>query len=241
MTAKIGLIGGVGWPATVAYYETICRASGSEAIDAPDMSIESLDMSKALEALGKARADDEDSWAAFDNYFSIALGRLAASGCKLAAIASVTPHIRLPAITRNSPIPVVSVVDATAELLASNPPKRAVILGTSFTMQGTLFDKALKDLGIEIIKPENDKITALTELLHQYFYSGRGAAGHEALIEYVRSIVTDPDNVLFVLACTDLTPAFPENVGQALFSSSGIRFLDTTAAHVDAILRASQS
>jgi len=104
MTAKIGLIGGVGWPATVAYYETICRASGSEAIDAPDMSIESLDMSKALEALGKARADDEDSWAAFDNYFSIALGRLAASGCKLAAIASVTPHIRLPAITRNSPI-----------------------------------------------------------------------------------------------------------------------------------------
>ena len=116
-----------------------------------------------------------------------------------------------------------------------------MILGTSFTMQGTLFDKALEDLGVEIIKPENDKITALTELLHQYFYSGRGAAGHEALIEYVRSIVTDPDNVLFVLACTDLTPAFPENVGQALFSSSGIRFLDTTAAHVDAILRASQS
>jgi len=240
LTAKIGLIGGVGWPATVAYYETICRASGSEAIDAPDMSIESLDMSKALEALSKTKADDEDSWATFDNYFSIALDRLAASGCKVAAIASVTPHIRLRAITRNSPIPVVSVVEATADIIASNPPKRAVILGTSFTMKGTLFDKALEDLGVELIKPENDKIATLSELLKIYFYSGRGPEGHEALIGYVRSIVTEPDDVLFVLACTDLTPAFPENVGQTLFSSSGIQFLDTTAAHVDAVLRASQ-
>lgn len=241
MTAKIGLIGGVGWPATVAYYETICRASGSEAIDAPDMSIESLDMSKALEALAKAKADEEDSWATFDNYFSLALERLAVSGCKVAAIASVTPHIRLQAITRNSRIPVVSVVDATADTLASTPPKRAVILGTRFTMEGKLFDKALEDLGIEIIKTENNQITALTDLLHAYFYSGRGVAGQEALLEYVRSIVTDLDDVLFVLACTDLTPAFPENAGQALFSSNGIWFLDTTAAHVDAVLRASQS
>jgi len=240
MTAKIGLIGGVGWPATIAYYETICRAAaGSEAIAAPDMSIESLDMSKALEALGKA--DDEESWATFDNYFSIALDRLTASGCEVAAIASVTPHIRLPAITRNSPIPVISVVDATVDMLASKPPKQAVVLGTSVTMEGMLFDKALEGVGVGMIKPGNEKIAALTELLNKYFYSGRGPEGREALIGYVRSIIADPDDVLFVLACTDLTPAFPENVGQALFFSSGIKFLDTTAAHVDAILRASKS
>jgi aspartate racemase len=237
MTAKIGLIGGVGWPATVAYYETICRAvAGPEAIAAPDMSIESLDMSKALEALSKAY--DEESWATFDTYFSTALDRLAASGCGVAAIASVTPHVRLSAITRNSPIPVVSVVDATADILALHRPKQAVVLGTRVTMTGTLFDKALESLGIAMIKPDDKDIAALTELLNLYFYSGRGPDGRGALIEYARSIAPNPDDVLFILACTDLTPAFPETIGQALFVSDGIQFLDTTAAHVDAILRA---
>ena len=239
MASKIGLIGGVGWPATVAYYETICRAAaGDDAIAAPEMTIESLDMSKAISLLGSA--DDAQSWEEFDTYFCRAVDRLAASGCDLAAIASVTPHVRLDAIANQTQIPIVSVVDATAQCISANPPEQAVILGTGVTMQGTLFDQALADIGVEVIKPGIDKIGELTDLLNQYFYSGRGPDGRMALINYVQSLVADPDYVLFVLACTDLTPAFPDKVGQLKFSSDGFDFLDTTAAHVSAVLHASQ-
>jgi len=97
MSLKIGLIGGLGWPATLAYYEAICGAARiNGAAGSPEMTIESLDMAKTLAARGKP--NDDASWAAFDRIFQEALGRLHTAGCDIAAIASVTPHNRLASI-----------------------------------------------------------------------------------------------------------------------------------------------
>ncbi len=57
---KLGIVGGVGWSSTVEYYTEICRlskerylasgAAGAPAI--PEMTIESLDLRKAISYLG---------------------------------------------------------------------------------------------------------------------------------------------------------------------------------------------
>lgn len=239
MSRKIGLIGGLGWPATVAYYEAICRtAKAAGHKGSPEMAIESLDMSATVAARGVA--GDEKSWAGFDNIFRWALKRLSAAGCECAAIASVTPHNRLHAISQDAPLPVVSVVEAVADKVRPGVHTKAIVLGTSVTMEGKLFDDDLTDMGVTLVQPSKTDVTGMTSLLDEFFYTGRAIEGRDSLITFVKSIVREPRDVLIVLACTDLTPAFPESAGQARFAAEGFDFLDATAAHVEAILKAAE-
>jgi aspartate racemase len=239
MSLKIGLIGGLGWPATVAYYEAICRAARDCAeTGSPEMTVESLDMAKTLAARGTR--DNDASWSAFDGIFQHALARLHNAGCEIAAIASVTPHNRFAAISKESRIRLVNIVDAVASNLPQGIAKEAVVLGTSVTMQGTLFDDALMRSGINIRRVKSSDIAVHSDLLETYFYSGRAEEGREALIRYVRSISGDSEEILCVLACTDLAPAFPDKAGQVIFDAGGIKFCDATAAHVQAILAATR-
>jgi aspartate racemase len=237
MSPKIGLIGGLGWPATAAYYEAICRGARVDGeTGSPEMTIESLDKAKTLAARGTP--NDEESWSAFDGIFRQALGRLHAAGCDIAAIASVTPHNRLSAISKKSRIGIVSIVDAVESKLPGKIAKEAVVLGTSVTMQGTLFDDVLMQLGMTVRRSKNADIAAHGDLLETYFYSGRTEEGRRALIRYIRSAFGGTEELLCILACTDLAPAFPDKSGQVVFEADGINFCDATAAHVDAILAA---
>lgn len=239
MSRKIGLIGGLGWPATVAYYEAICRAAKAAGHKgSPETAIESLDMSVTVAARGVA--GDDKSWTSFEDIFRRAHGRLSAAGCDCAAIASVTPHNRLDAIARDTPLPVISVVDAVTDRVRPGTHSKAIVLGTSVTMEGKLFDNALEQLGITVIQLDENHVTAIAKLLDAFFYTGRATEGRDSLIAFIRSIVGGQGGVLIILACTDLTPAFPESTGQVKFTADGFDFLDATAAHVAAILNAAE-
>jgi aspartate racemase len=224
----------------VAYYEAICRAARSDGeVGSPEMTIESLDMAKTLAARGTP--DNPASWTVFDNFFQQALTRLHSAGCDFAAIASVTPHSRLTAISEGSPLPIVSIVDAVAAKLHGSFAKEAVVLGTSVTMEGALFDDMLIWLGMNVRRAQLSEIAAFGDLLDTYFYKGRAAEGRKALIRYVREFYGGNEDLLCILACTDLAPAFPDTTGQTVFAADGINFFDATAAHVDAILAATSA
>src|ERR1035438_6897010 len=77
-----------------------------------EISIESLDLNKAVSYLGIEGY--EQSWSQFDEYHRTALKRLEASGAAFALMASNTPHHRLDAIARGVRIPVVSIFEAAA-------------------------------------------------------------------------------------------------------------------------------
>ena len=93
---KIGVVGGVAWRSTVDYYSEICRRSEQWHVSrnlqgvpsTPEMSIESLDLHKAVSYLGSDDDDDEESWLQFDDYHRAALRRLEASGADFALMAS---------------------------------------------------------------------------------------------------------------------------------------------------------
>jgi aspartate racemase len=102
---KIGIVGGLAWPSTVDYYSELCRRSEEwqkarnpqAAPWMPEMSIESLDVNKALSYIGND--EDVESWSRFDEYHRSALLRLEASGAEFALMAANTPHHRFAAIT----------------------------------------------------------------------------------------------------------------------------------------------
>jgi aspartate racemase len=121
---KIGMIGGLAWPSTAAYYRELCARTGARAeargarppLPSPPMVIESLDISVTRGLRGAA--GDEASWARYDRVFRDAFARLRAAGAEIGLIASNTPHTRLEAITRGTDLAVVSILEATAEATA---------------------------------------------------------------------------------------------------------------------------
>ncbi len=104
---KIGILGGLAWPATVEYYKAICQLSqtyhATSALSGPspmpEMCIESVNINYSYNRRG--RFGDEMSWKEYDAYFHAALQRLEASGVDFAIIASNTPHNRFETITRD--------------------------------------------------------------------------------------------------------------------------------------------
>lgn len=246
---KIGIVGGMGWRATMDYYAEICRRTEEHHIargiagppSSPEMSIESLDLARALSWLG--RDDDEGSWARFDDYHRAALRRLEAAGVEVALIASNTPHHRFREIVRGVGIPVVSIVEAAAKeaarVSARNGTRHLLLLGTALTMTSPKFRNEFAKQGIEAAGPAGDAERAATleiidELQHGHIQGMAERLGALARKAFTGQFRGSP---LVSLACTDLPVAFPEMRSRASFEEAGVVYINTTAAHVDAVMK----
>lgn len=233
---RLGLIGGLGWPATAAYYTALCKGAAERFPGgSPEMVIDSLDMAQTMAARGAF--GDDASWAGFDAFFHDAMTRLEAAGADVVAIASVTPHLRLDAIRAKTTLPILSALDATAEAVRTSGASQALVVGTAVTMGSGLFEAPLRALGVDPgARLTSDEIASFTALLDTYFYIGRGAEGRAALEGWLAPWLKKRPGAVVVLACTDLAIGFPEAEGRAIFEAGGVTYVDAMAAHVDAIL-----
>ncbi len=238
---KIGIVGGVAWPSTVLYYSALCRkseqwhcarnAQGTPTV--PEISIESLDHVKAVAYLGSDK--DEQSWARFDEYHRTALKRLAASGAEFAIIASNTPHHRFDAITKDIPIPVISILEASARECARVRARKVLLLGSAVAMKSPKFHEAFAKRGVEATGPEKDSVRAMTIELMGDLQLGKTNGAAERLMEIARlGLDREQDKAAVCLACTELPLAFEAMKTAASFSYDGIVFVNSAMAHIEA-------
>src|ERR1700685_3862277 len=165
---KIGIVGGLAWLSTVEYYSTICRQSEERHLaehlqgvpSTPEMTIESLDLNKAVSYLGTD--GDEESWSQFDEYHRTALQRVEACGADFAVMASNTPHHRFEAIVRGVWIPVISMLDVVAKESLRIGATKVLILGTALTMSSQRFREEFAKHGIEAAGPEDETTRSMT-------------------------------------------------------------------------------
>src|SRR4029077_11425216 len=130
----------------------------------PEMTIESLDLNRAVSYLGKD--GDEESWRQFDDYHRVALKRLEASGADFALMACNTAHHRFTSIVRGIGIPVINIFDEVEKECARHGAREVLILGTGLTMGSAVFRDAFAKQGIEASGPDAEAIrTATVELI----------------------------------------------------------------------------
>lgn len=243
---KIGLLGGMAWPSTIDYYRAICegatahhRARGADVpVPVPWITIESVNMAETRALRGIE--GDEASWAGFDAVLRGVMQRLEAAGCEVLAMASNTPHARLHAIEDAVSAPIVSILDETAKAAAATGAKNALVLGTAVTMRGAHYPRALRQHGIEPNErlPE-DEIDAFQRVIDIDFHEGATPAGKAAMLDLCRRHGADRQDTVVLLACTELPLAYPDYADAVTFEADGFRFVNTSAAHIRAILAAS--
>ncbi len=239
---KIGILGGLAWPATAEYYKAICQLSqayhATRAVSGPspmpEMSIESVNINYSYQRRG--RFGDEASWREYDAYFHAALQRLEANGVDFAIIASNTPHNRYEAITKAVTIPVLSIFQAVADVCIRQGIEQFLLLGTEPTMTAGVCPAFMRTHGIHAFAPADTKRQAQVVDLISELFTGKSHAGASRLHDIVDAAYahTDHSKKTVCLACTELPLAFEGHEQNETFDENGVLYLNTAMIHANA-------
>ncbi|MGA7380828.1 MAG: aspartate/glutamate racemase family protein, partial [Terriglobales bacterium] len=83
-------------------------------------------------------------------YLTAELQRLAAAKADFAVISANTPHLVFDELRKQSPIPLISIVEATCEHAKAAGLAKLGLLGTRFTMQGRFYPDVFSREGIHL-------------------------------------------------------------------------------------------
>jgi len=238
----VGIIGGIGPESTIEYYRMIIAAyrqrksgSGGAGVDLhaqdaratsyPSIIINSVDLDQLLVWM------KQDNLAAVTDYLVAALERLARAGVDFGALASNTPHIVFDELQARSPIPLLSIVEATRDEASARGLKKIGLFGTRYTMQGRFYPEVFSRAGLQIIVPNDEEQSYihekyLGELLNNVF-SPETRAGLLAIANRMK----ERDGIGgLILGGTEL-PLILRDAGD-----DELPFLDTTKIHVERIV-----
>jgi aspartate racemase len=159
----IGIIGGIGPESTIEYYRSIMAAYAERVPDGsyPSVIINSIDLKKLLELFGA------NELAKMTEFLGNEVQRLARAGAECGLIAANSPHVVFEEVSRLSPIPLISIVEATCEAAKVLGLKKLGLFGARFTMQGRFYSDVFSREGIVLVVPDaHDQVY----IHHIYFH-----------------------------------------------------------------------
>lgn len=159
--------------------------------------------------------------------------KLARAGADFAAIPANVVHFVFDDIARRSALPLLNLIEATAEESARRGYRRVAVLGTLWAMRDGLYDDLLRRRGIEPVVPDAAAQAMIQSIIRQELVKGEVREESTArLLGVVEELKADGCQAM-VLACTELPLALSaENCGVAV--------IDTTRLLAQAALAHSQ-
>jgi aspartate racemase len=146
----IGIIGGIGPESTIEYYRSIVAAYAERVPDGsyPPIIINSVDLKKLLDFLAA------NELAKMSEFLVNEIHRLARAGAECGLIAANSPHVVFDDVRRRSPIPLISIVEATCEAARVLGLRKLGLFGARFTMQGRFYPDVFSRDGIVLAVPD---------------------------------------------------------------------------------------
>ena len=221
----LGIIGGLGPESTIDYYQKILALYRERTGDGsyPEFIIASVNLRKGLDFM------DANDLAGMADYLLEGIGKLARAGADFGLISANTPHTVFDEVASKSPIPLISIVEATCAAAKARNLKRLALFGTRYTMQGSFYQKVFSREGIDLLVPDPTD----QDYIHNKYFSElvpgeflpQTRAGLLAIIDRMKA-KSDIDGV--ILAGTELPLILRDP------DHNGIPILNTTKIHVEA-------
>src|SRR4029450_2992558 len=190
---------------------------------APYIIINSLDMKKPLEMLTAGKLEE---LAAF---LSEEVETLARAGAAFALVGAHPPHLVVDALARQSPLPLISIVEATADAAKAAGLKRLGLLGTRFTMQASFYPEAVAAREIEVILPnEEEQAYIHAKYMDELVPGIILPETRDRLMNIIKSLKDRAQIDGAILGGTELSLILRD---ETVFA---VRILDTTQIHVEA-------
>lgn len=226
---RIGILGGVSAESTVGYYLAITREYIHRHGDMgyPEIIVYSVNFQEFLDWQNTGR------WDLTANRMAEIFQALAHAGADVGLIATNTLHRVFDEVAANSPIPLISIIEATAKAALEAGLSKVELLGTRFTMEESFYREGLARHGITALVPSSADRSTLHRIIVEELVRGVvSEASRRQVIAIMKDLITQGAQGV-ILGCTELPLLIrPEDVQVPL--------LDTMRIHALAALNAAE-
>lgn len=217
----IGMIGGMSWESTLEYYRIINeevkdRLGGFHSAKCILYSVDFAEIEKL---------QHENKWEEATDLMVEAARKVERGGAEFIIICTNTMHLMADDVQLNVKIPLVHIVDVTAEEIKKNKFSRIGLLGTRFTMEHHFYKNRLKERhGIEAIIPSEEERKIIHDILYNELCLGDiRNISKDKFKKIIEKLVSQGAQGI-ILGCTEI----PLLVDQKDYS---IPLFDTTLIH----------
>ena len=225
----LGIVGGMAPESTIDYYRRLIALYRERTRDGsyPPIIITSIDMKKMLNMISASELPE------LADFLLHEIHRLAKAGAEVGLLASNTPHVVFDDIRHRSPIPLISIVEATCDATKALGLQRVGLFGTRFTMQARFYPAVFAKHGISVVAPnavEQDYIhdRYISELVLGIYRTET----RELLLKIVKQFKERENIEALILGGTEL-PLLLRDEGE-----TELPLLNTTELHVQSAINA---
>lgn len=216
----IGLLGGMSWESTDLYYQHINKMIQTQLgkLHSAKVILLSIDFSEiaALQQLGL--------WEQAGTYLSEQAVKLEQAGADCVLLCTNTMHIIADQIAASISIPLIHIVNATAQEILNHNIHQVGLLGTAFTMEHEFYKNQLIQQGIDVLIPDQQDRDTVHQIIYKELCVGViDPASRQKYIQIVEGLIAAGAQGI-ILGCTEICML----IGDVQFS---VPLFDTTAIH----------
>ncbi len=220
----IGLIGGMSWESTVEYYRIINEIVKDKlgGLHSAKILLYSVDFEEIAELQHEGR------WKELAGIMAEIAKKLEGVGADLLLICTNTMHKMADDVQRQIGIPLLNIIDVTAERIKKLGLRKVGLLGTKFTMEDGFYkDRLAKKHGIEVIIPEEEERQVVHNIIYEELCLGVIKRSSKEEVRRIVGNLISKGAEGIVLGCTELPLLIKQE-------DCDVPLLDTTRIHAEA-------
>ena len=219
---KIGLLGGMSWESSALYYAVVNEAVRERlgGYHSARVVMSSVDFAE-VEAMQVA-----GEWGAAGELLAREAAALEAAGAECLVLCTNTMHKVADAIEAATTVPLLHIVDVTADAVRAAGLTRVALLGTRFTMEQSFVRERLSAGGVEALVPTGEDLETVHRVIYEELVHGVvRESSRAAYVEVIdRLVAAGAEGV--VLGCTEIELLVgPDDVDVPVFATTRLHAL----------------
>lgn len=219
----LGFIGGMNWQSTVEYYKNINNLINDKlgGNHSARLIVYSVDFEEIL------TLEMQNNWDLIKDKMIEISKNLEKAGAEGIVICSNTMHLIADDLEKVSKIPIINVIDATAEEVKKNEINSVGLLGTKFTMEAKFYKNRLTERhGLNVLVPGPNDIGIINTIIYKELAYGKiNLTSKKEIKRIVEELVLGGAEGI-ILGCTELPMVIkPDEVDAPLFDTLKIHML----------------
>jgi len=199
MVKHIGIIA-VSSEGAALCYRTICQESFAimGRFAHPEVSVHTHSLSRYMDYIEK------DDWNGVAALMVSSAKKLAATGADFGICPDNTVHRAFEKANSLSPIPLISITETVAKECQSKGYRKVGVLGTKYTMQGSVYRDVLSELKIQMIVPSRDDQEKINSIIFDELVPGKTTeSSSKDIIQVIQKLKKLGCDAV-ILGCTEI-------------------------------------
>lgn len=144
-------------------------------------------------------------WKRIAELVSLSIEKLSRLNVNFVIIPSNTNHYAYDSFSRNSPVPVLDLIEVTARACQEAEVRRVAILGTKSTMTGGLYEQKIENRDMTLVVPSEEICEAIDKFIMEEIVPGKV---NERTRQKALKLIQTIDCGGFILGCTELPEVY---------------------------------